>query len=103
MQRGRLLLNLSMVSSHDDLDDMVLVRSPEESVVVVKEMSGCLQMVLMVWQCGSSGIASQAMLFCTGARAQGTHVFCAYSIRSCSLLRRISPNRQGLASLVLLK
>jgi hypothetical protein len=53
MQRGRLLLNVSMVSSHDDLDDVVLSRSSEESVVVAKEMSGCLQMVLMVWLCGS--------------------------------------------------
>lgn len=38
MQRGRLLRNLSMVSSHDDLDDMVLARSAEESAVVAKEM-----------------------------------------------------------------
>lgn len=53
MQRGRLLLNFSMVSSHDDMDDMVLACSPEESDVIAKEMSGCLQRVLMVWQCGS--------------------------------------------------
>lgn len=53
MQRRRLLLDLSMVSLHDDSDDMVLVRSPEETVVVAKEKSGCLQVILMVWQCGS--------------------------------------------------
>ena len=53
VQRRRLLLDLSMVSLHDDSDDMVLVRSPEETVVVAKEKSGCLQVILMVWQCGS--------------------------------------------------